>query len=145
MMLAAKGAAGDGAADYAGEVLPLLKKLNAMETKLQGLRRGFETQVLEGARQHLAAVADEQKKVARYADDLKVLDQRARLFVGEAAMQSFGRVRERIRSIVLRADVGIAQQAWEVRQASLERMRDLQRRRAKEQNALDKELKEVLE
>ena len=46
---------------------------------------------------------------------------------------------------VLRADVGITEQAWEVREEELERVHNLQTERAREEQLLDEELREVLD
>ena len=54
-------------------------------------------------------------------------------------------VRDKIRNIVLRADVGITEQAWEVREEELDRVRSLQTERAREEQLLDEELREVLD
>ena len=44
---------------------------------------------------------------------------------------------------MLRADVGITEQAWEVREEELDRVRSLQSERARQEQLLDEELKEV--
>ena len=60
-------------------------------------------------------------------------------------MRNFGFVRDRLKLMILRADVGITQQAWEVREDQLTRVRTLQRERAREERALRDELNEVLD
>ncbi len=54
-------------------------------------------------------------------------------------------VRDKLKSIVLRADVGIVQQAWEVREEQRTRVLNLQRERAREEQSLNDELREVLD
>ena len=76
---------------------------------------------------------------------LDELDQQARLLVGEVAMQNFALVRDKLKSIVLRADVGIVQHAWEVREEQRTRVNALQRERAREEQNLNDELREVIE
>ena len=89
----------------------------------------------------LAPAAEEEK-----GDNFQqVLDQQARLLVGEIAMKNFALVRDRVKNIVLRADVGIVQQAWEVREEQRVRVRNLQRERAREEQNLNDELREVLD
>ena len=51
-----------------------------------------------------------------YEVELEKLDREARGVVGEVARRNFGIVRDRLHNIVLRADVGITEQAWEVRE-----------------------------
>ncbi len=71
---------------------------------------------------------------------LGALDSEARDLVGQVAERNFSLVRDKIRGIVLRADVGITEQAWEVREEELERVRNLQTERAREEQLLDEEL-----
>jgi hypothetical protein len=65
--------------------------------------------------------------------------------VGHVAQRNFGLVRDKLRGIVLRADVGITEQAWEVREEELERVHNLQGERSREEQLLDEELREVLD
>lgn len=60
-------------------------------------------------------------------------------------MKNFALVRDRLKSVVLRADVGIVQEAWEVREEQRVRVRNLQRERSREENSLNDELREVLD
>ena len=93
----------------------------------------------------LKIVAEEAGRLEAYASGLETLDQQARVLVGEVAMKNFGLVRERLKGIVLRADVGVVQQGWEVREEERLRVRDLQRERAREEQNLNDELREVLD
>jgi hypothetical protein len=61
------------------------------------------------------------------------------------AERNFKLVRDKLRNIVLRADVGITEQAWEVREEELERVHNLQSERSREEQLLDEELREVLD
>jgi hypothetical protein len=76
---------------------------------------------------------------------LDELDARARTLVGEVVLRNFGMVRDRIKNMVLRADVGITQHAWEVREDQITRVRTLQRERVREERTLTEELNEVLD
>jgi len=60
-------------------------------------------------------------------------------------MRSFANVRDHLKGIVLRADVGIVQQAWELREEQQQRLQNLQRQRALEEQNLDDELREVFD
>jgi hypothetical protein len=61
------------------------------------------------------------------------------------ALRNFGLVRDRLRGIVMRADVGITEEAWESREVQLVRVRSLQSERARSERLLDEELREVLD
>ena len=80
-----------------------------------------------------------------YGVRLDELDQTARVVVGEVVMRNFGFVRDRLKNVVMRADVGITQQAWEVREDQITRVRTLQRERTREERVLREELNEVLD
>jgi hypothetical protein len=90
-------------------------------------------------------IADEVAALESHSVRLDQLDQEARLVVGEVAMRNFARVRDRVKGIVLRADIGIVQEAWEQREEQRQRVRNLQRERAREEQMLNDELREVLE
>jgi len=85
----------------------------------------------------------ERANVANFQKQLDSLDGEARMLVGQVAERNFGVVRDKLRGIVLRADVGITEQAWEVREEELSRVRSLQSERSRQEQLLDEELKEV--
>lgn len=138
------GSGSAAAADFARDALPLIQRAGATQARLRQLIGGFEREVAEEANRLRAQVEAESEQLRAYTEQLDALDQHARLLVGEVAKRNFGLVRERLRSIVLRADVGIVQQAWEVREQHRERVRELQRVRSTEEQKLNDEMKEVL-
>lgn len=133
------------AAEYAESIGPLLARARAAEGRLAVVRQRLEQQAAEAAQGLSAKVRAESGNVENYAANLELVDQQARLLVGEVAMKNFALVRDRLASIVLRADVGIVQQAWELREEQLSRVRNLQRERAREEKTLNDELREVLD
>jgi hypothetical protein len=142
---AANGKTGADARAFAAEAAPVLARAERIESRLKQVMDGYETEVAERSAKLSASIQVEAQLIREYADRLDALDQNARLLVGEVAMRNFGLVRERLKSIVLRADVGVVQQAWEVREHSREKLQELQRQRAKEEEALNEELQEVLQ
>lgn len=144
VQLAASG--GDSSAqDYARSIQPILTRANNAEDSLELVKKRLEGEAEAQARGLKQQVDQEAENIAKYTDELDGLDQQARILVGEMAMKNFGLVRDRLKSIVLRADVGIVQQAWEVREEQLMRVRNLQRERAREEQNLNDELREVLD
>lgn len=139
------GAGGPKALEFAREAEPLIGRAAKVQTRLRQLIVGFEREVTEEAARLNEAIQVESEQLRAYTEQLDALDQHARLLVGEVAKRNFGLVRERLRSIVLRADVGVVQQAWEVREQHRERVRELQRVRATEEQKLNEEMKEVLQ
>ena len=130
--------------DAAG-TLQAIGRVDIDEQRLEAQRGKLEKQALEQAQLLRQKIAAEVASLETYAQNLDSLDQQARLLVGEIAMRNFALVRDRVKNIVLRADVGIVQQAWEVREEQRVRVRNLQRERAREEQNLNDELREVLD
>jgi hypothetical protein len=143
--LVASGQDSGDAVAYAKGIQSLLGRVDIDEQRLEATRGKLEKQALEQAQALRAKIAGEVAALETYAQNLDSLDQQARLLVGEIAMKNFALVRDRVKNIVLRADVGIVQQAWEVREEQRLRVRNLQRERAREEQNLNDELREVLD
>ena len=88
-------------------------------------------------------IESERANIANFQLQLDSFDGDARDLVGRVAQRNLGVVRDKLRGIVLRADVGITEQAWEVREEELGRVRSLQSERSRQEQTLDEELKEV--
>jgi hypothetical protein len=144
-MLLGQGKGGAQAQRYAERVKPSLQQARQVEDRLitafNALEAEVEKRVL-GLRQQVDA---ERVKINTYNAQLALLDDEAKALVGQVARRNFGIVRDRLRGMVLRADVGITEQAWEVREEELERVHNLQTERAREEQLLDEELREVLD
>jgi tetratricopeptide (TPR) repeat protein len=143
--LVASGQDSGDAREYAKGIQALLGRIDIDEQRLEATRGKLEKQALEQAQALRQKIAAEVASLEVYAQNLDSLDQQARLLVGEIAMKNFALVRDRVKNIVLRADVGIVQQAWEVREEQRVRVRNLQRERAREEQNLNDELREVLD
>jgi hypothetical protein len=143
--LVAAGQDSSDASGYARSIQPLLARADADEAALNSTLTQYEGQALEQAKGMRGRIDQEVAILETSAQNLDGLDQQARVLVGEIAMKNFGMVRDRLKSIVLRADVGIVQQAWEVREEQRERVRTLQVERAREEQNLNDELREVLD
>ncbi|MCB9591030.1 MAG: tetratricopeptide repeat protein [Polyangiaceae bacterium] len=145
VQLAAQGQAGSGSQSYAKSLLPVLASAERAEKSLEDAYAKLDKEVDEQTRGLQKKLADEVANVERYAEQLESLDQQARLLVGEVAMKNFGLVRDRLKNIVLRADTGIVQHAWEVREEARSRVINLQRERSREESNLNDELREVID
>jgi tetratricopeptide (TPR) repeat protein len=143
--LAASGQDSSDAAAYAKSIQPILSRADSDENALDAQRAKYEQQAVEQANGLRDKIEQEVALIESYAQNLDGLDQQARLLVGEIAMKNFSLVRDRLKSIVLRADVGVVQEAWEVREEQALRVRNLQRERAREEQTLNDELREVLD
>jgi tetratricopeptide (TPR) repeat protein len=141
--LASTGGAGGDAQGFAARAVPVLMQARQLESQLVALVQQMEVQVDSRAEQLRQKIETERANVAGYQQRLDALDGEARDLVGHVAERNFTLVRDRLRGIVLRADVGITEQAWEVREEELDRVRNLQGERARQDQLLDEELKEV--
>ncbi len=145
VQLAAQGQAGGNAQRYAQRIQPTLASARAAEEKLLQAFAALEVQVEKRVGELKEKVESERVKIVGYEERLGKLDTEARDLVGQVAKRNFELVRDKLRNIVLRADVGITEQAWEVREEELYRVRTLQTERAKQEQTLDEELREVLD
>jgi tetratricopeptide (TPR) repeat protein len=143
--LAAQGAGGGDLQAYARRIQPLLASADASDRAVETVVGELEAEVGRRTDGVKKDVAQETTNVVGYTVRLDELDQQARLVVGEVAMRNFGLVRDRLKNVVLRADVGIIEQAWEVREEQITRVRALQVERAREDRLLTEELQEVLD
>ena len=145
MQLAAGGEAGGDAQRYAAQASGCSSRRAQYEDRLVAAFAQLEEQVVARRGEVQAKVEAERANIAKYQQQLDALDSEARDLVGEVAKRNFVVVRDKLRDIVLRADVGITEQAWEVREEELERVHNLQTERAREEQLLDEELREVLD
>jgi uncharacterized protein involved in exopolysaccharide biosynthesis len=142
VQLASGGAAG-GAGRFAGQIAPLLAQARQYESQVSAALEQLEAQVGQRSGQLQLKIDAERANIAKYQQQLDAFGDEARDLVGHVAERNFGFVRDELRKMVLRADVGITEQAWEVREEELARVRSLQSERARQEQLLDEELKEV--
>jgi len=145
VQLASGGQAGSSAQAYAQRISPILSQARQTEERVTAAFNQLEVQVTQRVAELRGKIDVEAKKIEGYKVQLGALDGEAHDLVGHVAERNFTLVRDKIRGIVLRADVGITEQAWEVREEELERVRNLQHERAREEQLLDEELREVLD
>jgi len=144
LVAAGQDSAGD-AAEYARSIQPILARADAIDLRLDGTRAELERNASAQADVLRGKIQEELATIEVKAASLDQVDQEARIVVGQVAMKAFAAVHEQLKGIVLRADVGIAQEAWEEREEQARRVRNLQRERAREEQMLNDELREVLE
>lgn len=134
-----------GVRSYVARALPVLRRIEGLETKLFAAEKSLTAAVTSGAAELLEQVEVEARAVEVYAAELGALDADARSLVGEVARDNFKRVRDRVMHVVMRADVGLVQKSWEVREKQMRRIRTLLRERAREEKFINDELREVLD
>ncbi|MBI5531465.1 MAG: tetratricopeptide repeat protein [Deltaproteobacteria bacterium] len=145
VQLATQGSGGGKAVAYAIRIAPMLGQADQVDDAVNNMRADIARQVQKKTKEMQELVYQESSKILDYAAKLDTLDQEARLVVGQVAMRNFGLVRDRLKNIVLRADVGVTEEAWEVREEQVTRVRNLLTERARSERLLDEELREVLD
>lgn len=145
VQLASQGQGGGSAQRYAQRVRPALEQARSVEDKLVAQFAELERQVAARIGEVQNKVEAERVKINGFNMTLGTYDAEAHDLVGQVAKRNFTFVRDKIRGIILRADVGITEQAWEVREEELDRVHNLQTERAREEQLLDEELREVLD
>jgi tetratricopeptide (TPR) repeat protein len=145
VQLASQGQAGSAAQRYSSRVRSPLEQARAVEDRLVQQFAELERQVGARIGDVQAKVENERVKINGFNMTLGAYDIEARDLVGQVAKRNFGFVRDKLRGLILRADVGITEQAWELREEELDRVHNLQSERAHEEQLLDEELREVLD
>lgn len=143
VQLAGGGAAGGSAQQLATQAGSVLAQAHQYEAQLIAAFQQLDAQVAERAGGMMQKIDTERGNIAKYQQTLDGYDNEARDLVGRVAQRNFGLVRDKLRGIVLRADVGVTEQAWEVREEELDRVHSLQSERSRQEQLLDEELKEV--
>jgi tetratricopeptide (TPR) repeat protein len=143
VQLVSAGQGGGGATRFASLAGAVLTQADQYEAQVNAARQRIEAQVADRASQLQVKIDQERANVAKFQQQLDALSDEARDLVGHVAQRNFGLVRDKLRGIVLRADVGITEQAWEVREEELDRVRSLQTERSRQEQLLDEEMKEV--
>ena len=143
VQLASGGAAGRDAQRFAIQAGRVLSQAGQYEAQLVASLQQLEAQVAARATELQRKIDTERANMGSFQTQLDAVDGDARDLVGRVAQRNFGVVRDKLRGIVLRADVGITEQAWEVREEELSRVRSLQTERSRQEQLLDEELKEV--
>jgi tetratricopeptide (TPR) repeat protein len=137
--------AGGSLANYARRISPVLQRADKADQRVEAALAQIDAAVEEKAGKLRAAVQRETVNIVEYSLGLEELDKEARLVVGEVAMRNFGLVRKRLGKIVMRADVGITEEAWELREEQITRVRRLKIEKARAEQRLAEELEEVLD
>ncbi len=143
--LSGQGQGGAALAAYANRITPLLGKADSTEQQIEGSLAKLYDAVSSKVAELRGIVQKETQNIVDYSLRLEKLDSEARVIVGGVAMRNFTSVRDRLKGIVLRADVGITEEAWEVREEQQTRVRRLKVEKSRTETRLQEELDEVLD
>jgi len=143
MSLVASQLSGD-AKGYAQKAAPVLAKARTTETKVLEQKATLDAELDKKANGLKAQLDAEQVALNSYKDQLAKFDDEARGVVGEVAKRNLGLVRDKLTTLVMRAEVGIVDQAWNEREVRKAILRDRQIELKEQEKLLDDELKQIL-
>jgi cell division septum initiation protein DivIVA len=123
----------------------LLARLDAVERAAQSFDQRVNTVVERRIGVIRSQVQEESGRVAGFRGRLAQLETEASDVVGHLVMQSFANVRLHFYQIVMRADLGLVDVAWETREEHNNRARMLAEEENREIAALNDEFAEVTE
>ncbi|MBL8601101.1 MAG: tetratricopeptide repeat protein [Myxococcales bacterium] len=133
----------------AGRVTPevdsLLRRLDALDTAVNQFDERVNAQVDQRIGAIRQQVVDEERRVANYRDRLGSLEHEAEDVVGNLILRQFRDVQVQFYQIVMRADLGLVDVAWEQREEHNNRARMLAEEQNREISALNDEFTEVTE
>ena len=128
-------------------MLEVRREVNALDDVLVPLlveRVGYMTQAAR-IKQHDSQVRDEERRVAGYRARLESLENESAQVVGNLILRQFRDIQVQFYQIVMRADLGLVDVAWEQREEHNNRARMLAEEQNREINALNDEYREVTE
>lgn len=134
-----------------GEARANMDQLQGLRATLEGYRDAldsFRSQVAQasqsGTRDRRAGLTREEDEITARREDLRGVRAAAAAVVPELAAESLGRVRDKLRNIVVRGDVGIVDIAWALKDDQNEQLNRRVSEAHEEQSQLDAEAKELL-
>ncbi len=119
-----------------------LPELMARAGKVQSQLRG---QALNGSTGIRAQVAAERQRLDESSGELARAQQETKNLVGQIALESFRHVRGQFYDLVLKADVGIVDVAWQKKHERVEKIQTLASQKATDLAAMEADYKSVLQ
>ncbi|MFK7990746.1 MAG: tetratricopeptide repeat protein [Sandaracinaceae bacterium] len=127
------------------QVRSLLARLDTAESRLRSRDQDIRTLAGERANDIQTQVQEESVRVEGYRQALTELEADTEEVVGAVTYTNFRQVQQRFYDLVLRADVGRIDVAWQRREEHRMRVEMLTRDRAREMQALDDEFREIMD
>lgn len=134
---------GGAAKAYAAKAAPVLARARAVEDKAKSTLTGLDGQIDKQLTSIRASLDAEQAALNGYREQLAKFDDEAREVVGEVAKRNFGLVKDKLVTLVMRAERGIIDQAWNEREVRKMILRDRQVELKEAERLLDDELKQI--
>lgn len=134
---------GGAAKSYAAKAAPVLARARAVEDKAISTLKSLDSQIEKQLTAIRATLDAEQAALNGYREQLAKFDDEAREVVGEVAKRNFGLVKDKLVGLVMRAERGIIDQAWNEREVRKMILRDRQVELKDAERLLDDELKQI--
>jgi hypothetical protein len=134
---------GGAAATYAGNAEPVLTRARQVEEKVDKQKVALDAQVFDTVDKLQKTLDAEQAALDGYKKELAAFDSEARDVVGKVAKQNLEAVRKKLGDYMMRAEVGIVDQAWKEREVRKAIVRDRKREYIEQERLLDDEMKQI--
>ncbi len=126
-------------------VTSLLRRVAAVESRLTQREAAIQQIVDERTAEIQRQLREESQRIAGYRRALTELEAETEEVVGAVTHENFRQVQHRFYDLVLRADVGRIDVAWQRREEHRMRVEMLTRERAREMRNLDDEFREIMD
>jgi len=134
---------GGSAKSYAANASGALARARVLEDKAVTQMKSLDSQIDKNLTSIRATLDAEQAALNGYKEQLAKFDDEAREVVGAVAKRNFGLVKEKLQTLVMRAERGIIDQAWNEREVRKMILRDRQVELKEAERLLDDELKQI--
>ena len=134
---------GGSAKSYAANAAGALARARTVEDKAIAQMKSLDSQIDKQLTSIRATLDAEQAALNGYKEQLAKFDDEAREVVGGVAKRNFGLVKEKLQTLVMRAERGIIDQAWNEREVRKMILRDRQVELKEAERLLDDELKQI--
>ncbi|MGZ3449307.1 MAG: hypothetical protein ACXVEF_06890 [Polyangiales bacterium] len=134
---------GGDAKAYAAKAVPVLARARSAEDKALAQKNALDAEIDKRLIAVRAQLDAEQAALDSYREQLAKFDDEARQVVGEVAKRNFGLVKDKLTALVMRAEVGIIDQAWNDREVRKMILRDRQIELKEAEHLLDDELRQI--
>jgi len=134
-----------GTGALSGEAEGLLQRVDRIDQQVDAADQRVASLVDQRVQTILARVRDEEGRVAGYRDRLSALEAEAATVVGNLILRQFRNVQVQLYQIVMRADLGLVDVAWEMREEHNNRARFLAEEQNREISQINDEFSEVTE
>jgi len=144
LITASEGRLGTDGNKVLGRAHEVRGQIDGVRARVATAKSVLKAKVARRGKQIREKVQAEQQLLAAYDAEVQGVSGNARNLVGQIAFESFRRVRQQFYDLVLKADVGIVDVAFNRKQNKTSEIQKLSAQKDHELRALDEEFKEVL-